>query len=138
MIAAPGMPRMEEVIRSLAENSDNTGTIITASGTVLAGVAVVLVTYFVRRTSTVAQSARRNFEDQQYTLRLVATMRDDYWNLSGWGYYIRERFTLLRTRWNAAHPTDLEPASDPMPIPAHREMEAKHAQGVPLDEEGDE
>lgn len=132
MIAAPGMG---EVITRLAEGSDNTGTIITASGTVLAGVAVVLVTYFVRRTSTVAQSARRNFEDQQYTLRLVATIRDDYWALSGWGYYIRERFNLLRNRWNETHPNDVVEPADPMPIPAHREMEAKHARGEPIEGE---
>lgn len=112
-----------------------TGTIITASATVLAAIATVLLGYFVRRTDRTAKATRANMKDQQYTMRLVGTIRDDYWGLAGWAYPARELYNMLRTRWNAQHPDDVAPALGNIPTPLHRRLEERHAAGTDDDED---
>lgn len=107
-----------------------TGAVIGAVGTVLAAIATILVGYFVRRTDRAAKVTRANLEDQQYVMRLVSVIRDDYWSLADAWYELRtlyaaacEKLTLLGEQL---------PQVPAFPAPRHRAIEAKHARGEPL------
>lgn len=102
----------------------NMGAIITAAATVFTAVATVLVTWFVKRTDRVAKLTQANMHDQEYVLKLVGALRDDYWAVMDWAYAARSRFLILLSR--VATP-DLPPellSLDPLPEPKHRDLEA--------------
>jgi CRISPR/Cas system-associated endonuclease Cas1 len=112
----------------------NTGTLIGAIGTVLGAMATVLVGYFVKRTDRVAKLTQSNMADQEYILRLVSTVRDDYWSLADWAYFARGRYAeaLQRLRHYGEQAWEALPA---IPDPKHRELETKHAKGLPIDDD---
>lgn len=112
---------------------NNTGAIITAVGGVLTVVIGTLLGFFVRRTDRAAKMTQANMNDQQYVMRLVSVLRDDYWALSDWAYYARQRFAELRG-W-ATGQEYLTEALPVIPTPIHRDLEAKHARGEPLDDD---
>lgn len=100
------------------------GAMITAAATVFTAVATVLVTWFVKRTDRVAKLTQANMHDQEYVLKLVGALRDDYWAILDWAYVARSRFLVLLSR--VATP-DLPPELlnlDPIPDPKHRDLES--------------
>lgn len=111
----------------------NTGAIITAVGTVLTAVATVLVGWFVKRTDRAAKMTQANMEDQQYILKLVGALREDYWVLADWAFFARSRIKqLLAGLAGAGIYEDDVPV---IPTPIHRALEGKHARGEPVDTE---
>lgn len=110
----------------------NTGALIAAIGTVLGAVATVLVGYFVKRTDRVAKLTQSNMADQEYIMRLVSTLRDDYWALADWAYSTRGRCSDAFKRLTELGDPSQEMAS--MPEPRHRILETKHARGQPIDD----
>ncbi len=111
----------------------NAGALIAAIGTVLGAVATVLVGYFVKRTDRAARLTQSNMQDQEYIMRLVSTMRDDYWSLADWAYSVRGRFIDAMARL-ATHEEAVEPLPL-IPTPRHRDLETRHARGEPLDDD---
>lgn len=111
----------------------NTGTIIGAIGTVLGAMVTVLVGYFVKRTDRVARLTQSNMADQEYIMRLISTIRDDYWALVDWAYSARNTCGDAMDRMSKLG----EPGQSlpPIPMPRHRELETRHARGEPLDDE---
>jgi hypothetical protein len=122
------------VIETLAaEGASNTGALITAIGGVLTVVIGTLLAFFIRRTDRVSKMTAANMQDQQYVLRLVSVLRDDYWGAADWMYFARSAYSSLRA-WAAEHGhfVELLPV---IPTPLHRELEAKHARGEALDDD---
>lgn len=113
---------------------NNTGAIITATGSVLTIVVTVLLGWFVKRTDRVAKMTQANMADQAYILKLVGSLRDDYWGLDDAWYFLRGLATSWRNQLIALHVTDLEQIPK-KPEPTHRNLEARHAKGEPLDED---
>lgn len=114
-----------------------TTAIITAVGTLFTGLATILVGYFIRRTDRLAKMTRANMDDQQYILRLVGALREDYWTLVDWAYNSRARFLRLALRYEneGGSVADVE-GLDIIPNPIHREMELRHARGDDSEDEG--
>lgn len=114
-----------------------TTAIITAVGTLFTALATILVGYFIKRTDRLAKMTRANLDDQQYILRLVGALREDYWTLVDWAYNSRERFLRLALRYESevGSVTDIE-ALDIIPNPKHRELESRHARGEDEQDEG--
>lgn len=113
----------------------NTGAIITAVGGVLTAVLTILVGWFVRRTDRVAKMTQANMEDQHYILVLVGALRDDYWSLADWAYHARFQYNQSRSKLTA-HGEESKPLPR-FPHPKHRDMEARHAKGEPVDGDDD-
>lgn len=112
----------------------NTGGLVAALGTVLAAVMTVLVGYFVKRTDRVAKLTQSNMQDQEYIMRLVSSLRDDYWALADWAYSTRGLCSGAFKRL-AALTGEAEQQVAPMPEPRHRLLETKHARGQSIDDE---
>lgn len=110
----------------------NTGAIITAVGSVLTVMVTILLGWFVKRTDRVAKMTQANMADQEYILKLVGSLRDDYWALSDWAFFARSRFKQLIAAL-AAH-SQYEEDLPVIPTPQHRNLETKHARGEPLDD----
>jgi hypothetical protein len=111
----------------------NTGALIGAIGTVLGAMATVLVGYFVKRTDRVAKLTQANMADQEYVMRLISTIRDDYWALVDWAYSARNTCGDALTQLaKTGKPTGVLPK---IPEPRHRLLEARHAKGQPLDDD---
>lgn len=114
----------------------NTGAIITAVGSVLTVVVTILLGWFVRRTDRAAKMTKANMADQEYILKLVGALRDDYWALDDSWYFLRGLATSWRNKLKALEHTDLELGEIPRkPEPAHRKLESRHARGEPLDDD---
>ena len=111
----------------------NMGAIITAAATMFTAVATVLVTWFVKRTDRVAKLTQANMHDQEYVLKLVGALRDDYWAIMDWAYVARSRFLLLLSRVATPDLPDELLTLDPIPDPKHRDLEASR---ISLMEEG--
>lgn len=113
----------------------NTGALIGAIGTVLGAMATVLVGYFVKRTDRVAKLTQANMADQEYVMRLISTIRDDYWALVDWAYAARNTYAdALAQLAKLGINSGILPK---IPSPRHRDLEARHAKGQPLDDEDD-
>lgn len=112
----------------------NTGAIITAVGSVLTVVVTVLLGWFVKRTDRVAKMTQANMEDQEYILKLVGALRDDYWALVDWAYFARSRSIGWITALAVFN--QIEEALPVIPTPQHRALETRHARGEPLDPVG--
>lgn len=110
-----------------------TGAVIGAVGTVFAAIATILVGYFVRRTDRTAKATRANLQDQQYVMRLVSTIRDDYWSLADSWYALRALYSDACARLTRLG--EQLPASPQFPKPLHRELEARHARGESLEDD---
>jgi hypothetical protein len=111
----------------------NTGALIGAIGTVLGAMATVLVGYFVKRTDRVAKLTQANMADQEYVMRLISTIRDDYWALVDWAYAARNTCGDALTQLaKTGKPTGVLPK---IPEPRHRLLEARHAKCQPLDDD---
>ncbi len=110
-----------------------TGAIITAIGGLLTVVIGTLLGWFIRRTDRVAKMTQANIVDQQYVMRLVSVLRDDYWTLADSWYALRGVARALAIRVGGAIEGELIP--DRIPTPLHREIEKRHAEGLPLDDE---
>lgn len=113
----------------------NTGALIGAIGTVLGAMATVLVGYFVKRTDRVAKLTQANMADQEYVMRLISTIRDDYWSLVDWAYAARNTYGDALSQLKKKGITS--GVLPKIPTPRHRELEARHAKGQPLDDEDD-
>jgi hypothetical protein len=113
----------------------NTGALIGAIGTVLGAMATVLVGYFVKRTDRVAKLTQANMADQEYVMRLISTIRDDYWALVDWAYAARNTYgdalTQLAKRGSPAASCRRSPNR------GTALLEARHAKGQPLDDDDD-
>lgn len=97
------------------------GALMTAVGTALTAVVTVLVTWFVRRTDRAARLTQANMHDQEYILKLVGALRDDYWAIIDWAYATRSKFMQLAFL-NRSAPEDMT-VLPPIPTPKHRELE---------------
>jgi hypothetical protein len=74
-------------------------------------------------------------DDQEYILRLVSTLRDDYWALVDWAYAARNTYgDALAQLKKKGLSSGVLPK---IPAPLHRALEARHAKGQPLDDEDD-
>lgn len=101
----------------------NMGALLTALATGLTAVATIVVTWFVKRTDRAAKLTQANMHDQEYVLKLVGALRDDYWSMMDWAYAARSKFLLLISRVaNPELPTELL-TLEPIPEPKHRDME---------------
>lgn len=109
-----------------------TGAIIGAVGTVIAAITTILVGYFVRRTDQAAKATRANLEDQQYVMRLVSVIRDDYWTLADSWYALRALYGEAREILNFHDIASAPPTA--FPTPRHRRLEARHARGEEEDD----
>lgn len=112
----------------------NTGAIITATGSVLTVVVTILLGWFVKRTDRAAKMTKANMEDQEYILKLVGALRDDYWSIEDAWYFMRGLATGWRNMLLASGETSLEPIPK-KPEPKHRNLETRHAKGEPLDDD---
>jgi hypothetical protein len=75
--------------------------------------ATVLVGYFVKRTDRVAKLTQANMADQEYVMRLISTIRDDYWALVDWAYAARNTCGDALSATGEAEPAHRRPAEDP-------------------------
>lgn len=102
----------------------NTGAIITAMATVFTAIATVLITWFVKRTDRVAKLTQANMHDQEYILKLVGALRDDYWSIMDWAYSARSRFMILLGFIDHSNLPEHVKQLDPIPDPKHRDLES--------------
>lgn len=68
--------------------------------------------------------AQANMHDQEYVLKLVGALRDDYWAIIDWAYAARSRFLLLLGLLGSVDIPEELKRLDPLPDPKHRELEA--------------
>lgn len=103
----------------------NTGAFLTALGTALTAAITILVGWFVKRTDRAAKLTQAHMHDQEYVLKLVGTLRDDYWALIDWAYLARSKYYRLRAKLNGDVPQELS-TLDELPEPKHRELENRN------------
>lgn len=112
----------------------NTGALMTALGTVLTAGITVLVGWFVKRTDRAAKLTQANMADQEYILKLVGALRDDYWALIDWAYVARSKFSRLRSMISADIHAELDNL-DILPSPSHRELENRKLPPSPISDD---
>lgn len=103
----------------------NMGAVITALGTLLTALVTVSIGWFVRRTDRVVKMTQANMHDQEYILKLVGFLREDYWAISDWAYSARSKFNQVLSRIaNHDLPEELRNL-DEIPVPKHRDLETQ-------------
>jgi|688.fasta_scaffold26233_10 hypothetical protein len=100
------------------------GAFITAAATGFTAVATVLIAWFVKRTDRAAKLTQANMHDQEYILKLVGALREDYWAIMDWSYSARSRFMMLLGLVDKDVLPEHLAGLDPIPSPKHRDLES--------------